>query len=75
MKQKTIISNLQTRYAISCVVNFYNDGVVKIYSATNGMARLEKKFLGRKNALAYGNAGAVAVNLKFVGLAPGLRHG
>jgi hypothetical protein len=42
----------------------YNSSVVKIYSATYRMAHFYNKniFLGRKNTLAYYNAGVVVVN-------------
>jgi spore coat polysaccharide biosynthesis predicted glycosyltransferase SpsG len=50
----------------------HNASVVKIYSATNSMARLTKKniFLVCKNTLAYYNTGVIAVNSKVVGWAP-----
>jgi hypothetical protein len=51
----------------------YNASVVKIYSATNSMARFYNKiiFLLFKNALAHYYAGVVAVNSKVAGLTPG----
>jgi hypothetical protein len=48
------------------VVKIYNVSVVKIYNATNSLARLKAKKISSplKNALAYDNAGVVAVNSK-----------
>jgi hypothetical protein len=44
----------------------YNASVVKIYNATNSIARLYNRnvFAYNKNALAYCNAGVVVVNSK-----------
>jgi hypothetical protein len=42
----------------------YNASIVKFYNATGSLARFENKniFSSLKNAIAYYNAGAVAVN-------------
>jgi hypothetical protein len=50
----------------------YNASVVNFYNATGSLARFENKniIFYFQNLLACYNAGAVAVNLKIVGLAP-----
>jgi hypothetical protein len=52
----------------------YNASVVKNYITTDSLARFEseKKYFTLKNALAYINAGVVAVKSKIIGLAPGI---
>jgi hypothetical protein len=52
----------------------YNASIVKIYSATNSMARIknENYFSLLNNTSTYYNAGAAVVNSKVVGLASGL---
>jgi hypothetical protein len=51
----------------------YNTSAVKIYNATGSLLRFENKKMFSstlKNALAYYNAGVVAVNLKAPGTIP-----
>jgi hypothetical protein len=59
---------------ILCTAASYNASVVKIYNATGSLVCFEKKSLPWKNALAYFNAGDVAVNSKAVGLPPELQN-